>query len=301
MDVIIVAGFLGAGKTTLVRHMLQSGGGPRYGKIALIINEVGRIGIDGKLLSGRNVDMVELTSGCICCSMKNDFLRAVAEIHERVAPDALVVEATGVAQPADVMDAFLYPPLKEQGRLRSLITVVNADMFKAREVLGPFYDNQIRCADVVLLNKIDLVSPEELDEIRAAITELNPTAAILPTRYCKVDLSLLMEDGPRERRRPLHLPLHDDGFQTFSFEDGPYFEKGRLEGFLSALPPTVYRLKGWVRFQGGSGHLDFSGGRYRIDPLEDHRATSLTFIGRNCAEEKILADLKACLAGGEDE
>ena len=102
MEVFLVSGFLGSGKTTLIRHLLTSRI-KDLGKIALIVNEVGEIGVDGTLLSGQNVDMVEITSGCICCTMKNDFSKAVQEIRERIKPDFLIVEATGVAQPGDIL------------------------------------------------------------------------------------------------------------------------------------------------------------------------------------------------------
>ncbi|MGD9032522.1 MAG: GTP-binding protein, partial [Desulfobacteraceae bacterium] len=146
MDVFIVSGFLGAGKTTLIKHLLTSNI-QEVGKVALIVNEVGNIGIDGTLLSGKNVDMMEITSGCICCTLKTDFSRAIQEIHDRVSPDFLVVEATGVAQPGDILDTLYEPPANKYSRIRHLVTVVDADFFKAKDMFGPFYDNQIRCAD----------------------------------------------------------------------------------------------------------------------------------------------------------
>ena len=186
MEIFLVSGFLGAGKTTFVKHLLTSklrG----VGKVALIVNEVGDIGIDGTLLSGQNVDMIEIASGCICCTLKTDFARAIQEIHDRVHPDFLVVEATGVAQPGEILDAVYEPPANTYSRLRHLVTVVDTDFFKAREVLGPFYNNQISCADTILLNKIDLVSPELLREIQALVREINPDARVFTTQYCAVD------------------------------------------------------------------------------------------------------------------
>jgi len=139
MDVLLVSGFLGAGKTTLIKHLLTSEIG-WIGKVAVIVNEVGEVGIDGTLLSGQNVDMVELTSGCICCTIQTDFIKAVQEIRDRVDPDFLVVEATGVAQPGDMFDILFYSPLSDFTALKNMVTVVDADFFKAREVLGTFYN-----------------------------------------------------------------------------------------------------------------------------------------------------------------
>ncbi|RLC65663.1 MAG: hypothetical protein DRH97_07710, partial [Chloroflexi bacterium] len=103
IDVLLVSGFLGAGKTTLIKHLLTNETRD-IGTVAVIVNELGEVGIDGTLLSGRDVDITELVSGCICCTIKTDFFMAIQEIHDRVDPDFLVVEATGVAQPGDILD-----------------------------------------------------------------------------------------------------------------------------------------------------------------------------------------------------
>jgi len=160
MDILLVSGFLGAGKTTLLKHLITS---PTegVGKVAVLVNEFGDVGIDGTILSGQDIDIVELTSGCICCTIKTDFFKAIGEIHERVCPDLLLVESTGVAQPGDILDVLSDPTLKEFSRLMKLVTVVDAGFFKAREVLGTFYVNQIRCADIVILNKADSVEAEK--------------------------------------------------------------------------------------------------------------------------------------------
>ena len=299
MDVLLVSGFLGAGKTTLIKHLLVSGI-QAVGKVAVIVNEVGDIGIDGTLLSGRNVDLLELTSGCICCSMKTDFIKAVQEIHDTVTPDYLVVEATGVAQPVDVLDAFFHPPLSEFISLGSQVTVVDAEFFKVRELLGSFYEDQIRFANIVILNKIDLVEPGPLREIEKLLCDLNPDAKILAARHCTVDPSLLFQENSRDRGIALrktigHYSYQRQGFQTFSFTDNRPLERRKLIRFLESLPLELFRLKGWVRFPDDSAFLDFSSGRYRFEPVDGQRPTTLTFVGRNCKEDEILCALNDCL------
>ncbi|MGD8761851.1 MAG: GTP-binding protein, partial [Desulfobacteraceae bacterium] len=137
MEVLLITGFLGAGKTTLIQHLLRSDFNAQE-KVAVIVNEVGEIGIDGTLLAGQDVDILELTSGCICCTIKTDFFKAVQEIHRTYNPSYLVVEATGVAQPGDMLDVLFEAPLSDFSRLKKIITVVDADFFEAREVLGTF-------------------------------------------------------------------------------------------------------------------------------------------------------------------
>jgi G3E family GTPase len=299
MEVLLVSGFLGAGKTTLIKHLLTSRI-EDVGKIAIIVNEVGDIGIDGTLLSGRNVDLLELTSGCICCTMKTDFIKAVREIHERVTPDYLVVEATGVAQPADVLDTFFSLPLSDFTSLGSQVTVVDAGFFKVRELLGSFYDDQIRFANIVILNKIDLVGTESLLEIEQLLLDLNPGARVLPALNCVVDPTLLFQEYSGDRKMNLLRGYgHDNhqrwGFHTFSFSDGRPLERRKLIQFLESLPLKLFRLKGWVRFPYDSAFLDFTGGRYRFEPVVGPRTTSLAFVGRNCNEAEILNALDDCL------
>jgi len=299
MDVLIVSGFLGAGKTTLIRHLL----GSKYSaeqRVAIIVNEVGQIGIDGTLLKGPDVDIMELTSGCICCTIKTDFFKAVQEIHKTFNPSHLIVEATGIAQPGDMFDILFEPPVSEFSRLSKLITVVDADFFKAKDVLGSFYDNQIRCADLLILNKNDLVEADELERIEVIVRDLNPGANILCAQYCQVDPALLFGADSTQPHRILQNhhshPLEQDGFHSFSFEDDRPINRDKLDKFLDSLPPNLFRCKGWVRFKNSTGLLNFTGGNYRIEPSDEStRHTALVFVGRNCNEKEILRALEDCL------
>ena len=304
MDIFLVSGFLGAGKTTLIRRLLTSNI-QGIGKVALIVNEVGNLGIDGILLSGRNVDMMEITSGCICCTLKTDFSRAIQEIHDRASPDFLVVEATGVAQPGDILDTLYEPPANEFSRIRHLVTVVDADFFKAKDMFGPFYDNQIRCADTILLNKIDLIPSESISGIQASLQEMNPRATIFATQHCAMDpRHLLMVDSGHMQGTDRvyhgnaghnHDHPEEGGFQNFSFEEKRPFDRKKLEAFLQSLPPNLFRLKGWARFPDFYAVIDFTAGRYRIAPWEEPKKTALAMVGYNCDEDEILEGLKACL------
>ena len=296
---MIIGGFLGSGKTTtllkLGKHLSETGH-----KIAIIVNEIGEVGLDGDTLSSTGIVTEELTSGCICCTMKTYFLKAVQEIHDTVKPDYLFVEATGVAQPADVLDTFFYPPLSEFTSLGNQVTVVDAGFFKARELLGSFYEDQIRFANIIILNKIDLVESELLRDIEKTLCKMNPEARIFTAQNCVVDPSLLVQENSGDRGIvPRAFENHNNhqrwGFQTFSFTDERPLEKSKLIRFLESLPLELFRLKGWVRFPDDSAFLDFSSGRYRFEPVDGQRPTTLTFVGRNCKETKILSALNDCL------
>lgn len=305
MNVLLVSGFLGAGKTTLINHLLSSRTG-KIGKVAVIVNEVGELGIDGELLSGQNVDMIELAGGCICCTIRTGFFNAVQEIYERVRPNFLVVEATGVAQPGEILDILFELPQSEFIRLGGLITVVDAGFFEARKVLASFYDNQIRFADILILNKADQVETGTLEEIQSLLQEMNPGSILVTARYCAVEPSLLFDtDYGDEKRHPHTTERHGDhdsphhekgGFQSFSFKDQAPLNRKKLVDFLESLPPTLFRLKGWVRFTDASAFLDFTGGRYRIEPVDNQHPTALAFVGRGCNRAEILRALNDCSA-----
>ena len=309
MNVLVVSGFLGAGKTTLINHLLSTRTG-ETGKIAIIVNEVGELGVDGELLSGKNVDMIELAGGCICCTIKSGFIDAVREIYEKVRPVFLVVEATGVAQPGEILDMIFELPQNEFICLANLITVVDAGFFEARKVLASFYDNQIRFADILILNKADQVDANILEEIRDLLREMNPESLLLTTRHCAVDPSILFDTNYGNQKRPpqpIQGPIqghgdHDShhheetGFESFYFKDQTALNRKKLVHFLESLPPTLFRLKGWVRFPDASAFLDFTGGRYRIEPVDNNHATALAFVGRGCNKTEILGALKECVA-----
>ena len=297
MEVLLITGFLGAGKTTLIQHLLKSEFNAQE-KVAVIVNEVGEIGIDGTLLAGQDVDILELTSGCICCTIKTDFFKAVQEIHRTFNPSYLVVETTGVAQPGEMLDVLFEPPLSDFSILRKIITVVDADFFEAREVLGTFYDNQIKCADTLILNKIDQVDDDQVEKIDAVLRELNPRVNIISTRYCAVDPATLLgvDSGSRLHASRDHHALHHahEGFHSFTLEDTRLLDRAKLNKFLEKLPPDLFRCKGWVRFPDGSRILNYTGTNYRIEPAEDSHDTALVFVGRNCDEKEILRALEAC-------
>jgi G3E family GTPase len=261
---------------------------------------VGKIGLDGALLSGLNVDVVEMTSGCICCSIKTDFVRAVQEIHQRFAPDTLIVEPTGVAQPGEILDILSQLPLKEFCRVRHIVTIVDAHFFKAKEMLGFFYDRQIFGADILLLNKIDLVGKERAREIQTRLEEMNPRARIFPTENCSFPPALLFERASAAERRRGGAGLENEhlegeGFQTFTFKDPGVLDRGRFVRFLESLPPSLFRCKGWARFPDSAMIVNYSGGDFRLEPARDSHPTALILVGRKCPQEEILEALQECI------
>ena len=190
----LLFGFLGSGKTTLVRRILGERGGER--PMAVIVNEFGDVGVDGDVIAGNSVDLVELTSGCLCCTLRGSLMSAVEELREKAAVEQIVVEATGVASPGDMLEDLNDSRIAHEIDVGPLVTVVDAPKFtRLQQMLGEFYEEQVENADVLVLNKIDLATQAELDEARAAVREINPDAVLLFAEQGDTDLALLL-DGP---------------------------------------------------------------------------------------------------------
>jgi G3E family GTPase len=193
IPVTIITGFLGSGKTTLLNHILSNQDGL---KTAVLVNEFGEIGIDNELLVTTGEDMVELSNGCICCTINNDLVEAVYKILERPEKiDYLVVETTGLADPLPVALTFLGTDLRDLTRLDSIVTVVDADNFSIDLFNSQAAENQIAYADIILLNKSDLVDEADLDLLEVRVRDMRPGARLLRSVKGQVPLPLILSVG----------------------------------------------------------------------------------------------------------
>ena len=205
--VTILTGFLGAGKTTLLNHILSNQDGL---KTAVLVNEFGEIGIDNDLVVSTSADMVELSNGCICCTINGELLEAVERILKRPEPlDYLVVETTGLADPLPVAMTFLGSELRDQTRLDSIITLIDAENCNARVFESEVGRSQIIYGDILLLNKTDLVSKDRVKELEESLRSIKKDARILHSVKGDVPLPLLMSVGLFESDRIAHTADHD--------------------------------------------------------------------------------------------
>ena len=305
MQVNMIFGFLGSGKTTLVRHLL--GARARDRKLAVIVNEFGQVGIDGAILEGEAVDMIQLTSGCLCCTLKGPLLNAVEELRDKAGVEHTVIEASGVADPEEMIESFSAPEFRASVAVGPFVTVVDAAKFEVmREMLGEFYGSQVAHADIVLLNKTDLASPEQLAAVRAEVAELNPSARIVTTERCDVDAGLVLdalsgwepsqhEGGHHHHHDGHHHDEHHHGHPEFESEvldaAGPV-ARAALENFFAGLPPEVLRAKGFMVVDGAASLVHFTAGQLEITPTTLDRVLQMVFIGRDLDQ----AELAECFA-----
>jgi G3E family GTPase len=247
---VVVGGYLGAGKTTLVNHALASAGGRRAG---VIVNDFGRLNIDASLLV--STETIELANGCVCCTLADGLPSAFERLLSyRPALDTIVVEASGVADPRKVAAYARLVGLRDA----RVVVVVDAlairslqrDRFVAGEI-----DRQIRSAALLVVNKRDLVDDAIAADIRRRLHELAPQARIVESSFGKVDWSDLLASGPADLSPEEHDGVHDDlAYESWSTVVDAFLERSSLERFAAALAPHALRAKGIVALCGDSRH-----------------------------------------------
>ena len=204
IPVTVLTGYLGAGKTTLLNRILSEEHGKRY---AVIVNEFGEIGIDNELVVGADEEVFEMNNGCICCTVRGDLIRIIEGLMKRKGKfDAIIVETTGLADPAPVAQTFFVDEaVQDNARLDAVVTVADAKWLKDRLKDAPESKNQIAFADVILLNKTDLVSKEEVEDVEARIRGINPYARVIRTVKSQVPLSEVLDRGAFDLDRVLEI------------------------------------------------------------------------------------------------
>src|SRR5476649_2391135 len=204
IPVTVLTGYLGAGKTTLLNRILSE---PHGKKFAVIVNEFGEIGIDNELVVNADEEVFEMNNGCICCTVRGDLVRIIDGLMRRKGKfDAIIVETTGLADPAPVAQTFFMDEqVGAKTKLDAVVTVADAKWLKDRLKDAPEAKNQIAFADVILINKTDLVTDAELREIEARIRGINPYAKLHRTERAKVALSDVLERGAFDLDRILEI------------------------------------------------------------------------------------------------
>ena len=193
MKINLLFGFLGSGKTTLAKHLLEQRGSTV--KTAIIVNEFGEVGVDGDILRGQNIDVVELNSGCLCCTLRGSLMMALEELRDKSQVERVIVEATGISQPRELLDELVDSSVKGL-KIGPMVTVVDCAKFnKLQSMLGDFYLDQIEFADIVIANKIDLATPGQIESATRHIREINSNAQIFFAEQCRVPPDVLFGEA----------------------------------------------------------------------------------------------------------
>jgi G3E family GTPase len=318
--VFLVAGFLGSGKTTLLKRILSWQ--KDLSETVVLVNEFGEIGIDGTLLGGAGSNVVELTSGCICCTLTADLLRCLSEIQEKFKPRRILIESSGVADPAAVVSVLAEARLAASMELEKIVTVLDADYWEVRENFGSLFFSQLETANLILLNKIDLLDGDLVSEYLQEIHEEIIGSQVVPTIRCAIDpetlwsptkfkavglqpMRLLKEFSPGDGGQPFEEAGHVDEnhstsaaankFITFSFEGSRSLDEKRFKQFVDQLPWELFRMKGSVQFVDRLELVNLVGGKSEWSPWDGEPQTRLAFIGWNIDPGQMLEKLEGCL------
>ena len=334
IPVTVISGFLGAGKTTLVRHLLQNNQGRR---IAVLVNEFGEVGIDGDLLRSCQVcdedetdsNIVELTNGCLCCTVQEEFYPTMQELLKRRDKiDCLLIETSGLALPKPLIQAFRWPAIRNSATVDGVVTVVDCHALASGNLvadinavesqrqadpnldhetpLEELFEDQLACADLVLLTKTDLVSAAELAKIKTWLKqELQPGVKIVTASQGEIDPNLLLgfnaavEDNLDSRHSHHDHEEehdHDDEINSIELVLDAAFEPETLTQQLKQLlrSQEIYRVKGFINVTNKPMRLVLQGVGNRFDTFYDRlwqqnepRQTRLVLIGRNLDRVKI--------------
>lgn len=331
----VITGFLGAGKTTLIRHLLENAGGKR---LALLINEFGDVGVDAGLVQGCNDDacgvddIVELANGCICCTVADEFLPAMEKLLDRTdnPPDHIIIETSGLALPKPLVKAFRWPSIRSRTTVDGVVTLIDAEAvaagrFAADEEavaaarrtdpgldhdtpLQELFEDQLSCADILVLNKADLVSRAALQEVKAALArDVRPHVPIVTTSHGALDpaiflgLSAAAEDdlGARPSHHDNEDDDHDhDAFRSLVANGESVANVERLLATLTGIAQQheILRLKGTVAVEGKPARLVIQAVGPRIQhyygrPWEagEPRASQLVAIGASTLDAPAVA------------
>jgi G3E family GTPase len=308
----ILTGFLGAGKTTFLNYILKK---QKDFKVAVIINEIGAVNIDHGLLEVADDQVVEMSNGCVCCTIRADLLQGIIRLLKRTSFDYLVIETTGLADPGPVAQTFLnVPELQQYVKLDSIITLVDAVNFFDQVAQSPTTESQVEMADFILLNKLDIATPEQTAAVRARLRELNPHASIHDSVRGEIDLTHLWDvhafdiTAKLEKRPDLldeTVHHHDEEIKAHTITMNQPFAVDRFEKFVQELSThaRILRSKGILYLKGDNRRGVFHGvnDRYTIywDRLwkpEEPRISTLVFIGKDVPIDDIRTNLTRCTA-----
>jgi len=244
VPVLLVVGFLGAGKTTIVNHLLAHADGRR---IAAVVNDFGAINIDAELIVGATDGVISLANGCICCSLEGDLLRTLAAILRRSPrPEAIVIETSGVAYPADIVRNLMDPVVWREAPLETVLCVVDATV-SVEAMNDSLFRSQLRAADMVALSKVDLADALQRDRVHAAVVAVKPTAIVFDALHGEVPFELLFPDDPARLPMPREsTPKRPatERFETISWTSQHPVSLSRLQAAIEKLNPKLARAKG---------------------------------------------------------
>lgn len=289
IPVLVVSGFLGSGKTTLVRWLLEQAQATGV-RMAVVSNEFGELGIDQALLGDRQAAYVELAGGCVCCQLSDELLQTVEDLHRRTSPDRIVVETSGIALPSETLLTFWRDPVREWVEEDTGVVVVDATQVSEGRDLEGTFEEQVTSADLLILNKIDLVDAAELMRVEQRLRDIEPDAPIVRATRGRVDPALLFPPRPSGGRRARSAPpVRNHGHERFRHREVEIPAGMKSAEVIERLRGlTALRIKGFVVTAEGLRLVQGVGPRVQLTPTQ--AAVDADMLGRLVVIERNESD-----------
>jgi len=306
IKVDVISGFLGSGKTTLVKKLLQV---HKKEKVVLIENEFGDIGIDGELIEREGFDVFEISSGCICCIMQKDFVQMLSRIIKEFQPQRIIIEPTGISILSEIIDILHKPEFVSLIQINSLVTVVDSvNYLQQCDVFGEFFEDQITNASVLTLSKSQLVDGQTVDEIITSLRKFNQDSEIISMPWDDLNSeeyeNLLDGQVGLDLSDILHTdykPCSENEFETLALKTSRAFSQEELELTLSQLSQPQYgqvlRGKGFLKSLQGFLDFSYTNGQFMVSSSKFKSSGKLCLIGKGLKEKEI-KDLFKIESGG---
>ncbi|WP_227937550.1 CobW family GTP-binding protein [Alkalihalobacillus deserti] len=294
-EIFILSGFLGSGKSTLLAKLLKFE--KQQGRqIGVIMNEMGKESIDSEAIPNE-IPLKELLNGCICCNLQGELSLQLKVLTEENELDAIYIESTGAAHLLEVVDACTHPLLINHLEIKGIITLVNAKQWRDRKMsikLKKLLKEQIKFANIIILNKLDTIEEGEIDSLMNSIREINPNGHIIPSTYAEIDPKILssskvdtIEDSLKDLNNE-HAHLH---LQTFSFPINSPINRIQFEKWLSVYSEQLYRAKGFIKLMETPGtflfNYSYGTSMFERCKLNKDYPETLVFIGENLDHKEI--------------
>ena len=307
IPITIIGGFLGAGKTTLMNHILNN---YEKKKIAVIVNDFGSINIDSRLIKSSDENMIELSGGCVCCSIQTNLFDSIMRlIKSSHTPEHIIVECSGISNPANIVSMLMSPMLRPLVTIDGIITIVDAkQVLSSYRKFPALVVKQVSLSNFIILNKVDMVSDEEKENVKNIVKSWKPQVRIMEAVNADVPINLLLGFSEiNEVLKKLNLEEskhhgHTKTFESVSYSTNEVFSQESLNEWRDRLPPEILRAKGVINLGKDKGAVNFNlvGSWNRFERIKEENevtTSNFVFIGENDWSKKydVKLDLENCL------